>query len=86
MTAAPARLTGLTGRGSIAPGQRADFCVFAPDESFVVQPDILRQRHPVTPYLGQQLRGVVRETWLAGARIAPGQRAGQLVRTGAADA
>jgi allantoinase len=86
LAAAPARLAGLAGRGSIAPGQRADFCVFAPDESFVLDAGLLRQRHPVTPYLGQRLRGVVRETWLAGAPIGPGQRRGQLVSAEVADA
>jgi allantoinase len=86
LAAAPARLAGLAGRGSIAPGQRADFCVFAPDQTFVLRPDMLRQRYPLTPYLGQTLRGVVRETWLAGAPAGPGQRRGQLVSAGAADA
>ncbi|HEY9241196.1 MAG TPA: allantoinase AllB [Streptosporangiaceae bacterium] len=86
LAAGPARLAGLAGRGSIAPGQRADFCVFAPDETFVVRPDLLRQRHPVTPYLGQRLRGVVRQTWLAGAPAGPGQRRGQPVRAGVAGA
>jgi len=86
MAAAPARLAGLGGRGAIAPGQRADFCVFAPDESFAVAEGMLRQRHPVTPYLGRRLRGVVRETWLAGRPIDPGQRAGQLVTPGPAAA
>ena len=86
LAAGPARLARLAGRGSIAPGQRADFCVFAPDESFVLDSGMLRQRHPVTPYLSQRLRGVVRETWLAGVPIGPGQRRGQLVSVGVADA
>jgi allantoinase len=85
LAAGPARLAGLAGRGSITPGQRADFCVFAPDESFVLDSGMLRQRHPVTPYLGQRLRGVVRETWLAGVPIGPGERRGQLVSAGVAD-
>jgi allantoinase len=58
--------------------------VFAPDESFVLDSGMLRQRHPVTPYLGQRLRGVVRETWLAGVPAGPGQRRGQLVSAGVA--
>jgi allantoinase len=78
MAAGPARLTGLADRGTIAPGQRADFSVFAPDEQFVVDPARLLHRNPVTPYAGMTLRGVVRETWLAGERIGPGQRPGQL--------
>jgi allantoinase len=80
MAAAPAALTGLADRGAISPGLRADFSVFAPDEPFVVDPAILRHRNPVTPYAGRTLRGVVRQTWLAGRLAGPGQRAGQLVR------
>ena len=66
MAAGPAALTGLGDRGTISPGRRADLCVFAPDEAFVVDPAALRHRHPVTPYAGRTLRGVVRQTWLAG--------------------
>jgi allantoinase len=79
MAAAPAALTGLADRGAIGPGLRADLCVFAPDERFVVDPATLRHRHPVTPYAGRTLRGVVRQTWLAGRPIGPGPRAGRLV-------
>jgi allantoinase len=80
MSAAPAALTGLADRGAISPGRRADFSVFAPDERFVVDPAQLRQRNPVTPYAGRTLRGVVRQTWLAGRPAGPERRAGQLVR------
>jgi allantoinase len=38
MAGAPAALTRLPGRGVLAPGARADLCVFAPDETFVVGP------------------------------------------------
>jgi allantoinase len=82
MAAAPARLAGLTGRGAIARGHRADFCVFAPDETFVVEPAMLRQRHPITPYTGRTLRGVVRQTWLAGAPVGEGERRGEAVTRG----
>ena len=78
MAAAPARLVGLAGRGTIAPGARADLCVFAPDETFVVDPEQLRHRHPVTPYAGKTLTGVVAQTWLAG-RPVDGERRGRLV-------
>jgi allantoinase len=79
MAATPAALTGLADRGGIAPGKRADLCVFAPDESFAVDPATLRQRHPISPYAGMTLRGAVKQTWLAGARVEPGERAGCLV-------
>jgi allantoinase len=69
LSAAPARLAGLPGKGRIAPGADADFAVFAPDEQFVVDPARLAHRHPVTPYAGRRLTGVVRTTWLRGRRI-----------------
>ncbi|PZS19314.1 MAG: allantoinase AllB [Pseudonocardiales bacterium] len=80
MAAAPARLTGLTDRGTIAPGQQANLCVFAPDERFVVDPARLRHRHPVSAYAGRELRGVVKHTWLHGVPIQDRQRRGRLVR------
>jgi allantoinase len=79
MAAAPATLTGLAGRGAIAPGMRADLCVFAPDRPWVVDPATLRHRHPITPYAGRTMRGIVEQTWLAGVRIDSGERAGRLV-------
>ena len=77
MAAVPARLAGLRDRGEIRPGAQADFCVLAPDEEFTVDPARLRQRHPLTPYAGMTLRGVVRQTWLHGEPARPG--AGRLV-------
>ena len=82
MAAAPAALTGMTDRGTIAPGQRADLCLFAPDERFVVDPARLRHRNPLTPYAGRELCGVVEQTWLHGLPIREGDRRGQLVRPG----
>ena len=55
MSAAPAALAGLAAKGAIAPGRDADLVVFAPDESFVVDPARLHHRHPVTPYAGREL-------------------------------
>jgi allantoinase len=80
MSTAPAALSGLTDRGAIAPGMRADLAIVAPDETFVVDPAGLRHRNPITPYAGRTLTGVVRETWLGGAPIVDGERHGELVR------
>jgi hypothetical protein len=38
----------------------------APDEARVVDPLRLQHRHPLTPYCGPALLGLVRETWLRG--------------------
>jgi allantoinase len=70
MCAAPARLAGLGGRkGAIAAGPDADLVLLDPDATFRVDPASLQHRHPVTPYAGRMLHGVVLETWLRGRRV-----------------
>lgn len=83
MAAAPAARAGLGAKGRIDTGADADFCVVAPEESFVVDPQRLHHRHPVTPYAGRELFGVVRQTWLAGRRVdLTGRPRGRLLRRG----
>jgi allantoinase len=53
-------------KGSIEVGYDADFCVFAPDETFVVDVSTLHHKNAITPYDGRPLDGVVRSTWLRG--------------------
>ncbi|HEX4356892.1 MAG TPA: allantoinase AllB [Pseudonocardia sp.] len=69
MSARPAALAGLSGKGRIAPGADADLVVFAPDEPFTVDVGRLHHRNPVTPYAGRPLTGAVRATWLRGTVI-----------------
>lgn len=70
MSGAPARLAGLDGsRGAIAPGLLADFAVWDPAVSRTIDPARLFQRHPVTPYAGRELFGVVRATIRRGEKI-----------------
>ena len=78
MSAAPAALAGLPSKGRIASGADADLCVFVPDDTFVVDPSQLFHRHPVTPYAGKELSGVVRATMLRGYWIDQ-SRTGRLV-------
>ena len=40
--------------------------IFEPEAEFVVTEDRLYYRHPVSPYLGEKLRGVVKATYLRG--------------------
>jgi allantoinase len=84
MARAPAEFAGLPAKGRIAPGFDADFCIFAPDESFVVDPKRLRHRHPVTPYAGRHLQGAVRSTILRGAVVDGRRPRGQLLARQAA--
>ncbi|MGC4879741.1 allantoinase AllB [Micromonospora sp. DT43] len=71
MAQRPAEIAGLDTKGQIAVGFDADLVAFAPDESFVVDPTVLRHRHPVTPYAGRTLHGVVRTVWLRGQQVSP---------------
>ena len=83
MAAAPARLAGCdTRKGQIAAGYDADFVVFDTDREFTVTKDRLHYRHPVSPYLGETLRGVVKATYLRGGLVFaggefPGEPAGR---------
>lgn len=80
MAERPAELAGLPQKGRIATGCDADFAVFLPDAEFVVEAGSLYHRHPITPYAGKMLSGVVRETYLRGNRIdLSGQPRGQLI-------
>ncbi len=67
MSEQPARLAGCFARkGRIAEACDADFVIFEPESEFVVTEDRLHYRHPVSPYLGKRLRGVVNATYLRG--------------------
>jgi allantoinase len=72
-SSAPARLAGLqTCVGSIEPGKDANLVAFDTAANFVVTPEILHYRHPISPYMGESLRGVVLSTWLRGQRVYSG--------------
>ncbi|MBN9382417.1 MAG: allantoinase AllB [Chitinophagaceae bacterium] len=66
----PALLTGQSERrGKIARGYQADIVVWDPDLSFTVEKEGILHRHKGTPYLGEELYGVVAQTWLRGEKI-----------------
>jgi len=79
MSAGPARFLGLERR--IAPGARADFIVFAPEDDVTIAAEALLHRHKLTPYLGRRVSGAVRSTWMRGAPIGEETR-GKIVRRG----
>ena len=67
MSEGPAKLAGYDMRkGRMAPGYDADFVVFDTESEFIVTEERLHYRHPVSPYRGDRLRGVVKATYLRG--------------------
>ena len=73
MAEEPARLAGrISRKGRISEGCDADLVIFEPEAEFVVTEDRLHYRHPVSPYLGEKLRGVVKATYLRGRPVFSG--------------
>jgi len=71
----PAQLAGLKGRkGQIAPGYDADFVIFDPDLAFTVTEKQLHTRHAISPYVGENLFGTVKATYLRGNPVFDGGR------------
>jgi allantoinase len=66
----PALLAGFGERkGRLAAGYDADLVVWNPEGTFEVRPEELHHRHPLTPYSGLRLRGVVEATFLRGRAV-----------------
>lgn len=70
MSTHPANFVGLSHRkGQIAEGFDADFVVWNPEESFLVEQSMIHHRHKLTPYEGRTLFGKVHATYLRGEKI-----------------
>ncbi|MDB5224249.1 MAG: allB [Chitinophagaceae bacterium] len=56
-------------KGRIAKGYDADVAVWDEKKSFTVTEDIIQHKHTITPYLNQELSGVVEQTYLSGEKV-----------------
>lgn len=65
----PAVLPQLKTKGRIEKGYDADLTIWDPEGSFTVTENSIRHRHKITPYLGEELHGVIHQTWLAGEKV-----------------
>lgn len=75
---APARQVALSQRkGSISVGTDADLVIWNPEREFRVEPEMIHDRHKLTPYAGEVLRGVVEKTFLRGQMVYDGGAFGE---------
>ena len=64
----PARVFNLP-TSSLAVGEAADFCLFNPDEEWVVCAETLKSKGRNTPLLNKTVSGKVTATWVAGHKV-----------------
>ena len=85
---APSNLPGLqNSKGKIQKGYDADLVVWDPEQRFTVTEKIIQHKHKLTPYLDENLFGVVKQTWIAGEKCYEGGKflhlnKGKIYRTG----
>jgi allantoinase len=66
----PALLAGVNNsKGKIQVGYDADLVVWDPEKSFIVKAEMLEHRHKASPYLGNELFGVIEQTFLKGKKV-----------------
>ncbi len=75
----PAMRFRLPGKGRIAVGCDADFALVDLKPRWVMEREMLLQRHPISPYVGRTLQGRVVKTILRGIEVTEGAR-GKLVK------
>jgi allantoinase len=69
----PAKLIGKTNtKGRIAKGYDADLIILDEKKSFIVTGEIIQHKHKITPYLNEELFGVVEQTYLSGEKVFDG--------------
>lgn len=79
----PAQLTGQENRkGKIAVGYDADLMVVDTEKKFVVKEEDIQHKHKLTPYLHQELYGIVEQTFLKGVKVYDHTSSGKTNGTG----
>lgn len=56
-------------KGQLKIGYDADIVVWNPEESFIVKSNDIHYRHKISPYVGEELKGVVKQTYIAGKKV-----------------
>jgi dihydroorotase len=69
LTAGPARVVDLKGRGTLAPGSHADVTIFDPKKRWTYEAEKSRSKSHNTPFSGEKLAGKVIVTIVGGAIV-----------------
>jgi len=65
-----AKFAGLDDRkGQITVGYDADLVVFDENENFQISNDIIKHRHKITPYVGREVSGKIKTTYVRGHKV-----------------
>ncbi len=64
-----AKLPALEKKGQLKKGFDADILVFDPEDKFTVNEEMILHRHKITPYLGEELFGVVNQVYVSGEKL-----------------
>lgn len=71
MTYGPARVFNLDrmNLGSLKKGSPADFVIIDPDSKIKVDMDLIRSKSANTPFMGWELPGQIKSTWIKGSKM-----------------
>lgn len=70
MSTETARFAGLDKiKGKIKVGHHADFLVFDDSEHFTINNEMIKHRHKVTPYVGREVVGTIKQTYVRGQKV-----------------
>lgn len=56
-------------KGKISVGYHADFLIFDLQSNFVINNDMIKHRHKITPYVGRKVSGQIRQTYVRGKKV-----------------
>ena len=57
---------GLSSKGAMQSGMDADLVLVDIDAGFTLQAEGLAYQHKISPYVGMQLKGQIKKTWVGG--------------------
>jgi allantoinase len=69
LTSRPAQFLKCNKKGKIEVGQEADLVIWSPESSFLVEEKDILHRHKLSPYTGEKLFGVVKQTIVGGESV-----------------